>query len=174
MKNKFDMFEKLKNIKNKKMVYLVVCLCLVVVIYVFLVFRENRTAEEIYIAEDSLYLSYVRETENRLSKVLESVKGLENVKIFLNVTQSPKITYLSEEKITSNNESSKVEANTIILSKDGTKTYPIVVLEELPKIEGVLIVAKGAGSVKTKLELCNIVSSILGVEVSAVEVLEGK
>ena len=64
--------------------------------------------------------------------------------------------------------------NTIILAKDGTTTYPIVVYEELPSIKGALIVASGVGDVKTKLEICNIVSSVLKVDVSSVEVLEGK
>ena len=64
--------------------------------------------------------------------------------------------------------------NTIVLAKDGTLTYPIVVLEELPEILGVLIVAKGTGDVKTKINISNIVSSVLGVSVSNIEVLEGK
>ena len=50
----------------------------------------------------------------------------------------------------------------------------MVVVELLPKITGVLIVASGAKDIKMKNTLINTIAAILNISVSNVEVLEGK
>ncbi len=179
-KSKFKFLDKFKEIKTNKKVLYLISILLVVVIFCLFVSSLNKTKSKdnsnssLNTNNKSLYLIYAKQTEDRLVNVLSSVKGLSNVKVFINISQSPKITYLSEQKNSSSQSSSGLLTNTIILAKDGTLTYPIVVLEELPKIEGVLIVAGGAGDPKKKLEIVNIISSVLGVNVSCIEVLEGK
>lgn len=172
------LFDKLKNVKfSSKVKFLIIALVIVVLFSVFFLnfSSENKVkkTQKNNVSGNSLYMSYIAETESRLINVLNAVKDLSNVKVFLNITQSPKITYLTEEKISNSSSSSALVTNTIVLAKDGTLTYPIVVLEELPKVKGILIVAKGAGNPRKKIEITNVVAAILDVDVSCVEVLEG-
>ncbi len=176
---KKSIFSKFKDItKNKKLALISAALIFVIILFLFFssfkMGTQTSSTKTTTTKETSLYLEYVTKTENRLKNVLNSVKGINNVNVFLFVTESPKLTYLSETSNGKNNTSISSQVNTIILAKDGTTTYPIVVYEELPSIKGALIVASGVGDVKTKLEICNIVSSVLKVDVSSVEVLEGK
>lgn len=173
---KLQMFEKFKSAKtSNKIKILIVSLIFVVIIYLFLSsFTSTKKDVNVPESTSSLYFTYVKQAENRLSNVLNSVNGIENVNVFLNISQSPKITYLSEDKTSASQSSSGILLNTIVLAKDGTKTYPIVVLEEMPEILGVLIVAKGVGNAAKKMQIIDIVASVLNVSVSKVEVLEGK
>ena len=125
-------------------------------------------------------MEYCEVVENRLVSVLENVKGIGNVDVFVMVDSSPTIKYLEETETqtvtngASLDKQTELIKTTIVMSKDGTITTPVVVVEILPKITGVLIVASGAKSVKFKTTLINITSSVLSVDISKVEVLEGR
>ena len=113
--------------------------------------------------------------ENRLESVLGSVKGISNVKVFVMVSESPEIVFLQDTNKNSQNTSQNESVQTTtVLVKNGSISQPVVKVERLPKITGVLIIAKGAGDLKIKTSLVNIVSSVLGANISNVEVLEGK
>lgn len=171
------LLEKFKslNFGNKKS--LLIALVIVVILAICFSTLETKTTNSTTKKTNnssSLYMNYINETEGRLEDVLNSIKGISNVKVFLNIAESPKISYLTEEKKSTSQASSIEVLNTIVLAKDGTLTYPIVVCEKLPAILGVLIVATGAGDAKTKLQIINVISSVLNVNVSSIEVLEGK
>lgn len=171
------LFEKFKGAKMGHKKVLIIALLVVVIISIFLSSFPSKTSVSTKTKSNttqSLYQAYLDDTESRLINVLNSVRGISNVKVFLNISQSPKITYLTEQKNSSTQASSQIALNTIVLAKDGTLTFPIVTLEELPEILGVLIVAKGAGDVTKKMQITNVVSSVLNVNISSVEVLEGK
>lgn len=116
---------------------------------------------------------YVTDVENRLSTILNSVKGISNVEVFISVNSSPKITY-AEDITESENNGNKTVKSSIVLSKDGTITTPVVIVEYYPEITGILIVAKGAGDVKTKLMLADTISAVLRIPSSCIQILEGR
>lgn len=122
-------------------------------------------------------IAYCEMVENRLISVLENVKGIGKVDAFVMVDESPTIKYLEERDVQNNNIEGKDEVEsiktTIVLVKNGSVTSPVVVVEILPKITGVLVVAEGAKDIKLKTNLINIISSVLSVDVSKVEVMEG-
>jgi len=81
----------------------------------------------------------------------------------------------SENQTTSGDLSkSSTTTSSAVFVKDGTITRPVVKIEKLPKIIGVLVIAKGAGDLKMKTTLTNIISSVLDTNISNVEVLEGR
>ena len=93
------------------------------------------------------------------------------------VDSSPEIKFLEEQNSSSTqNGENSIESiqTTIVMAKDGSVTSPIVTIELLPKITGVLIVASGASDIKLKTTLINATASVLSVNISNVEVLEGK
>jgi len=159
-----------------KTTILVVLIIVVLIIFASSFTSKTKTTEtSIKDKNNSLAYSYCQEVENRLEYVLKSVKGIGNVEVFIMVDASPTIKYLEETNTTTNNEGSTSSIQTtIVLAKNGTITEPVVVVEILPKITGVLLVATGAKDIKMKTTLINTVSAILDVDISSVEVLEGK
>lgn len=153
----------------------------VLVIVVFLIFASSfKTVNQSKSVEVETSLSaveYCEATENRLCNVLGQIKNIGNVNVFIMVDSSPTIKYLEETntETTKKDNSEVVSIETqIVMQKNGTLTTPVVVVELMPKITGVLVVASGAKDIKLKTMLINTVSAILNINASNVEVLEGK
>ena len=123
--------------------------------------------------QDSEPLSYVDKIENKLVNVLGSVKGCNSVKVMVvtDVSESDNIAMKNEEKTTTAGNSTSQEP---IYEKSGSTETPYVTSKSYPKITGVLVVASGAGDPNVKLKIINAIVAVLGVDVSKIEVLEGK
>ena len=174
--NKNINFKNLFNIKNIK---LLVIGFIALIVLLFLSAMPKESKKNSVVEKDKVWswMSYCSEIENKLNNVLGQIKNIGNVESFIMVDSSPTIKYLEEVKQEDSNkdgiETKKFETS-IVLSKNGSITTPVVVVEMLPKITGVLVVASGVGDTKTKNMLINTISAVLGVSVSNVEVLEGK
>lgn len=173
--NKKPLFGFLKKLKIKNIKTIIVCVLFVVILIIFASsFQTKKSTKTTNTTQSSLSaLEYCKEQENRLEYVLKSVKGISNVKVFVMVSESPEIVYL-ENQTTSGDLSKNTTTSSAVFVKNGTITQPVVKIEKLPKIIGVLVIAKGAGDLKMKTTLTNIISSVLGTNISNVEVLEGR
>ena len=173
-----NIIDKIKGFKIKNII--VVILAIVVIFILMSSFKDKKTNEttntQLISSSNSSALEYCEEVENKLINVLNSIKGINNVKVYVSVSEGPRIKYLEEinsnktiegDKITESNQSSIFE------QKIDGDIKPIMVVETLPEIKGVLIIAKGA-DIRMQSTLANIVSSVLSVSVSKVEVMEGK
>lgn len=178
-----DFFKKKKDSAFAKSKYYLVIVLVIAIIIIFVssFFSSGSSSDKSTKVESSNLsaMEYCETVENRLVSVLENVKGIGKVQVFVMVDSSPTIKYLEEtEKVTNENQTNSLTTQeiktTIVMSKNGNVTYPVVVVEMMPKITGVLVVATGAKDLKMKTTLINVVSSILSVDVSSVEVLEGK
>jgi len=174
----FNLFSRKNNSKFK---YIIVVVLSVIVVLIFassftVSNRKNTKTNQISTTKSSIALEYCTQVENRLVNILEQVKGISNVNVYVVVDASPTIKFLEEvkEEKSEGQENVYLTQNTIVFSKNGSVSSPVAVVEILPEVAGVLIVAKGAGDVKVKTKLVNVVSSVLNVSVSKVEVLEGK
>lgn len=174
--NKKSFFETFKKIKIKNFKTIIVCVLFVIILLIFASsFKTKNTSKTHTSTQSSLSaLEYCKMQENRLEYVLKNVKGISNVKVFVMVNESPEIVYL-ENKTSSGGESNASSITTsAVFVKNGSITQPVVKIERLPKIIGVLVIAKGAGDIKMKTTLSNIISSVLCTNISNVEVLEGR
>ena len=170
-----------KNMVKFKNIF--VAMVVIIIALIFISSLEFGTKSKKITKVDTKNISameYCEVVENRLTSVLENVKGIGSVSVFIMVDSSPTIKYLEETDIQkkqsgdlSDKQTESIKT-TIVMSKNGTITTPVVVVELLPKITGVLIVASGAKDVKFKTMLINITSSVLSVDISKVEVMEGK
>ena len=165
---------KLPKLKNNKKFYVsIVCLLSILVLAIFL--SSFKTTTQKATTQNSQILTttqdYVTETENRLKNILTSVKGISDVKVYLSVSSTPEFVYATDKN---SQNSSNAENNSVVFSKNGTATSPVLVKTIYPEINGVLIVAKGAGEAKMKLMLCDCLSSVLNVPTSCIQILEGK
>lgn len=174
-----DKFKNIFNFKHAKTILVAVLAVVVVIIFAssFMPTKTRKTSNN-STNTNSYAMEYCKLIENKLENVLSSVKGAGNVKVMVMVDSSPTIKYLEEkDETTTTQGDGKVitETNTtVVFSKDGSSSKPIIVVEILPKITGVLIIASGAKDLKMKTTLTNVVSSVLGANISNVEVLEGK
>lgn len=127
--------------------------------------------------------SYEANLEQRLGGILSQVSGVGEVDVMITlengrelVTKEDNIgeNSITNEKALNGDErkiqSSKEQSTTVKINGD----EPLVVKELSPKINGVLIVAKGGGNVDIKNTLIKATNALLGVEVHKIEVLEMK
>lgn len=181
-KNIFVKKNSSKKQKNNTIKTIIVCCLILVIIIIFASsFKPVNTKKNEKISSQNLVytsaMEYCLVMENRLINVLRGIKGISNINAFVMVEAGPTFTFLEEVKKDQNSNDTN-QNNTyqtsVVLVKNGSVSKPVVVVEKLPKITGVLIVAKGATDLKTKTTLINVVSSVLNVELSRVEIMEGK
>lgn len=127
--------------------------------------------------DTSEYEAYI---ESRLENVLSMVDGVGDVKALVVLKNS-------KEKIIAADESSKTEitadadgSSKNTQSKDITNIYydtnsnsqPYVRLENMPEVEGVVIVAKGGGDGVVAAEITSAIEALLGIPAHKIKVLK--
>jgi len=126
-------------------------------------------------------LSYEKALERRLTNILQKMEGVGQVSVML-TTFSNEEKVLAEEKTQDyEHQEEKDEAggvriteknntnNKIVLQSGNT---PFIVKENKPQIEGVLVLAEGAGNSVVKTEIIESVASLLNVPVHKVAVFK--
>ncbi|MFD0767942.1 stage III sporulation protein AG [Bacillus sp. CGMCC 1.60114] len=134
----------------------------------------------------SIIDKYEKEYEQQLKEALESVTGVKDVTIEVNLDSS-------EEKILDKNtvkrsqstdetdkeggkrkvEDESIDEKTVTV-RQGDKEAPIVLREDKPKVRGVLVVAKGVDNLQVKQMVIEAVTRMLGVPSHRVSVLPKK
>lgn len=134
----------------------------------------------------SIIDKYEKEYEQQLKEALESITGVKDVSITVNLDSS-------EEKILDKNtvkrsqttnetdkeggtrkvEDESTDDKTVII-REGDKETPIVLKTEKPKVRGVLVVAKGVDNIQVKQMVREAVTRMLDVPSHRVSVLPKK
>ena len=121
--------------------------------------------------------------EEKLKKMLESVKGLGSVEVMITLESSEeKIVEkdMTAERSNTEEQDSAGGTRTVNSSNTGYQTVygendqgtPFVVKTIAPRVEGVLVVAEGAGNGSMASEITQIAQALFGVEAHKVMVLE--
>ena len=144
--------------------------------------EEGQEKEDI---QDKIFQepSYELNLETRLEEILSKVVGVGSVDVMITLENGKELVTKdnsTNENSTTNEKALNGDERQIVSNKGQTETVkikgdePLVLKELSPKIEGVLIVAKGGGNVDTKNSLIKATNALLGVEVHKIEVLEMK
>lgn len=124
--------------------------------------------------------------EQRLTEALGQVAGVGEVRVMITLKSSRELVVEREESVSrsSTNESdsqggsrviSQVETGeSVIYSSEGTSTEPYVIKTLQPEIEGVLVVAEGAGNGTVNRTITAIVQALFDVEPHKVSVVKMK
>ncbi|MBD1378799.1 stage III sporulation protein AG [Metabacillus arenae] len=133
------------------------------------VFKQTKGGDSITIGD------YEKEYENQLKDTLETIIGVDDVSVVVNVDASS-LKVLEKNRVTQSqvtNETDKgggerkVEDQSIdeqvVIIRDGENESPIVLQTKKPEIRGVLVVAKGADNVQIKKTIVEAVTRSLGV-----------
>ena len=121
--------------------------------------------------------------EEKLKKMLESVRGLGEVEVMITLKSSEERIVekdLTAERSNTEEQDSAGGTRTVSSSHTGYETVyqendqgsPFVVKTISPKVEGVLVVAEGAGQGNMASEITRIAQALFGVEAHKVVVLE--
>ena len=121
--------------------------------------------------------------EEKLKKMLESVRGLEEVEVMITLESSEERIVekdMTAERSQTEEQDSAGGTRTVSSSntgyqtvyQDGSQGAPFVVKTITPKVEGVLVVAEGAGKGNMTGEITQIAQALFGVEAHKVKVLE--
>ena len=117
---------------------------------------------------------FISNTECRLENILQSIKGVGDVSVFIMASQSSEFVYITDDEInktqSAGNSTESITASVVTI-KNGNDSAPVLKMEIYPKITGVLIVAEGAGDEKRRLMILNAVAVALDIENSKIEVL---
>lgn len=156
--------------------------------------QENSTAEreqeeEISQAEESgkdSLSEYEKNLETRLCRILEGMYGAGAVEVMITFCESEELVALKDNPTTGKNtverdaqggsrsvyESGNTES-TVYKSTEGAEE-PFVVKKIMPKVEGVLVAAQGAGNTQTAKQISDAVQALFGIEAHKVKVIRMK
>lgn len=126
---------------------------------------------------------YAAYLEGKLKKMLESVRGVGEVEVMITLESSEERIVekdMTAERSQTAEQDSAGGTRTVSSSNTGYQTVyqegsqgsPFVVKTITPKVEGVLVVAEGAGKGNMTGEITQVVQALFGVEAHKVKVLE--
>ena len=126
---------------------------------------------------------YAAYMEGKLKKMLESVRGVGEVEVMITLESSEERIVekdMTAERSQTEEQDSAGGTRTVSSSNTGYQTVyqegsqgsPFVVKTITPKVEGVLVVAEGAGKGNMTGEITQVVQALFGVEAHKVKVLE--
>ena len=121
--------------------------------------------------------------EEKLKKMLESIRGVGEVEVMITLESSEERIVekdMTAERSQTEEQDSAGGTRTVSSSNTGYQTVyqegsqgsPFVVKTITPKVEGVLVVAEGAGKGNMTGEITQVVQALFGVEAHKVKVLE--
>jgi stage III sporulation protein AG len=129
---------------------------------------------------------YEAEYENLLKEVLETISGVGNVSVVVNVDSTAikvvEKNSVNQSQVTTeeDREGGKREVEDqstdeqVVIIQNGEKEVPIIVQTKKPEIRGVLIVAQGADNIHIKQTIIESVTRVLGVPSHRVAVASKK
>ncbi|WP_134683170.1 stage III sporulation protein AG [Brevibacillus migulae] len=136
-------------------------------------------------SQNDIIAEYENRYETQLRDILETVVGVGEVEVFVNLDSTPELvvekntethsTNLQEtdkEKATRNQSEQSRNEETIIIS--GKQEQPVVLKTLKPKVRGVVVVAKGADNSQVKLWITEAIQRALEVPMYKISVLPKK
>ena len=171
MAEKQSILEKIKQkIPLKKNTFIAICVGLICVIVLFFSFPKSKNKSQTNTNQPSTNytfdaLEYANQVSKNLQDIINNVSGITNAKVVVVVKQSPIFEYLTEKDNTD---------GSVVYYKNSSNYQPVVVTQFLPEIQGILIVAKGVSNLQIKNNLLNAVSAVYNLNISCIDILEGK
>ena len=182
---KIPFFQKLKTIKNIEIVIAVFLIAVMLLIYFGTTSSGSNKTHKQNNINNILYTdakSYVNDLEMRIEETLSKINGAGKVSVVITLSSSSELIIAKDieqtthtETATKNDVTTKTEEIVVIekpILVDGNSgDEPLVLLEVMPKIAGVVVVAEGANDVNVKLNLLKAIQALLTVPSGNIEIL---
>lgn len=160
-------------------------LILILVAMIFLVFsfmggddnkdeaiKEMETSECITDYDD--VNTYIKKQEEKLENMLNMVEGVGKAEVMITVSTSVNKNVLKEKQYEKQSDGTDLvyseDVRTVYVNDEAGNEIPYVINEEMPKIEGVLVVAQGADDIYVKEKIINIIKALFAVNINKISV----
>ena len=196
LKKIFNAPEKKEAKKNKNKFPNLIIGCLAVILVCILailgtdIFKSTGTAKtsnQVKQIQDISSVSltthdYEVAVENELKAVLENIDGVGRVKVMLNIDgseeQVPAVNITdsksnTKERDTSGGTRDTTQDNngsTVVITNDGSKSQPLIIKTNKPKVVGVIVVADGAKEKVVQLQITQAVTRLFNINAEKVSV----
>ena len=156
---------------------------LLLVAFVILLYystKESSLSSSVSNVSYTSSLEYSNILESKLKGLLGGIDGVGNVSVMVTLESGPELkiaTQIDERTNTTTNSSGTTTSVTIveepiIITQKGEDS-PLVLMEILPVVKGVVVVAEGAKDVGVKLQLLEAVQALLDLPSVNIQILSG-
>ena len=192
--------EKIRNLadqnkgNNKKKIENIIFLVIILIatiIFINIILKNNissfKTKSEDGKEDQSKVLANNSESsglEKNLEKILTTIKGVGEVNVFINYSESSKTVAMYDEKTTistteendssggvRNTTSTETQKDVVFSDLSGTKN-PVTEKIIMPIIEGAIITAKGASNANVKKNIVSATQAATGLSIDKIQVFE--
>ncbi|MCX8074928.1 MAG: hypothetical protein N2749_05015 [Clostridia bacterium] len=187
MGNYLDTLKNIAKSKDKKVENLIFILILLVILLVAIGYifsntnKPNNTNTNLLGSSDSNKTSGNQninssgdpkdEMEKKLGNILSQISGISDVSVMITYSKDSKQTPVFNTKESQKNGETTSEKTVAYNEQNSSKTA-IIESVEMPKVEGVIIVAKGAKTVDIKSKVATAISAITNVPVYKVQIFD--
>ena len=169
--DKIPFLKKLNTITHIEIIIFAIFILLAIIIMFSgdLNFTSNSGITETSSNKSYYYFStidYIKKSEENLKKMILSLDEVNEAEVMLSVSSGGEIVYAtnSEEKTTTDkNSSTTIKTNEVVFVTEDGVTYPLVLKEILPTIDGVVIISKDVSDISVKLKVIEMVQNILDI-----------
>lgn len=186
MNKKYDFKELIRKIGIDKLIIILLCGIALVVLSVPTT-KEEGTKKTVETNNTDIQIStdeYSEKLEKKLTDMLNNIEGISDVNVMITLQCGNESIVLTEdtsqtsERNDSNSEGGvsvqkeyKNESVVVYEKNSDGETIPYVVKENVPKIEGVAVIAKGAEKTENMVKITSIVQALFDVEVHKISVV---
>ncbi len=142
--------------------------------------ENNTTVQKNDSIDTDVYEEYV---EKRLEKILSNVDGVGNVRVMLSIKNSSEKILAKDETYSESNDKEESDGNSSVANdtekvsthifydtSDGNRPY--VVMENMPVIDGAIIVCEGGDNKELVNDITNAVCGLLNIPVHKIKVMK--
>lgn len=124
--------------------------------------------------------AYEKELEHRLSDILSTLGGISHVSVMVTLEDGGETYYARNERVDEKaaedggraERTQAADGSLALKSESGGGESPVLLKQSMPKVLGVLVTARGAGSDPARAQIISAVQAVLNVPVHRVAVLE--
>jgi len=134
--------------------------------------------------DNNIQENYEKELTGELTDILEQMEGVSNVRVLITYEKSEEAVYAqvteesrkeTTEKDTEGGTRDIIETTMkeeyVLLQEGGGGERALLLMENKPKVEGVLVVAKGAENAELRLKMLRAIQSLMGLPAHRIAVL---
>jgi len=166
--------------KDKILLIAIAGIILIISSYLDVKKDEDNTKQDENLSVNITEYDYVADLENRLEDIIKSIHGTGDCKVMITLKSSEE-KVLQKDTVNSNTQetndtgsskSTNLTENTLVLK--GDEEAPYVTKEIMPKVEGVVVVTKGANDSVVCQTIIKLVQALFDVEMHKISIVEMK
>ncbi len=151
--------------------------------------EETEEETEVFSSEtnrESELDRYVASLEDRLESLLSRMEGVGEVRVMITLRSSQELVLEKDQPVTRSETTEKdaeggsrsvyesENGETTVYASDGSKQSPYVVKTLTPRVEGVVVMAQGAGTARVSSDISEAVQALFGIDAHKVKVIRMK